>query len=234
MNIYTNLIWQQFQPYLQQHSPDPLYAIRDTQAGYLSTSAKYLDYFAPKEPQTDLLQSLDDFAFDLASQQSILAKDQQTLSQACPTLTLETFIIHNCLVVLEVYRYPLIINQQVVALGVVAEPLSEKKNLTTGEILHYSQIESTCEHPQLSHREWLIGLLLLLDWNSLAITTHLEISKSRLNQIFARICRYRFGETGAATRYRQLLIETGMYKNIPLDLLLAYVPRLAKTSQLLN
>lgn len=225
MNINTNLIWQRFQPYLQQHSPDPLYAIRDTQTGYLSTSTKYLDYFAPKEPQTAPLQSLDDFAFDLVSQQSILAKDRQTLTQASLTLALETFIINNRLIVLEVYRYPLIFNQQVVALGVVAEPLLEKANPTSGETTHYLQTESTPEHPQLSHREWLIGLLLLLDWNTMAIATHLRISKSRLNQIFARICRYRFWETGAAARYRQLLIETGMYKNIPLDLLLAYAPK---------
>ncbi|MBX9597541.1 MAG: hypothetical protein K2X04_03075 [Burkholderiales bacterium] len=223
MNINTNLIWRRFQPYLQRHSPDPVYAIRNTQASYLSTSPKYLDYFAPEESRADILQSLDNFAFDLPSQQSILAKDQQALTQASPTLALETFIINNRLVVLEVYRYPLIVDQQVVALGVVAEPLSEKNNPSASEISHYLQTESTPEHPQLSHREWLIGLLLLLDWNAIAIATHLGISKSRLNQIFARICRYRFWKAGAATRYRQLLIETGMYKNIPLDLLLAYV-----------
>jgi hypothetical protein len=222
MNINTNLIWQRFQPYLQQHSPDPLYAIRDTQASYLTTSPKYLAYFAAKEPQADVLQSLDNFTFDLASQQSILAKDQQALSQASLTLALETFIINNRLVVLEVYRYPLIVDQKVVALGIVAEPLSERKNLATA---HYLQTESTPEHPQLSHREWLIGLLLLLDWNAMAIATHLGISKPRLNQIFARICRHKFWVAGAATRYRQLLIETGMYKNIPLDLLLAYVAK---------
>ncbi len=223
MNINIDLIWQRFQPYLQQHSPDSLYAIRDIQAGYLSTSPRYLAYFAPKEPQAGRLKALDNFAFDLASQQSILAKDQQALTQAKLTLALETFIINNRLVVLEVYRYPLRIDQQVVALGVVAEQLAAKNNPGAGEPSQYLQIESSPEHPKLSHREWLIGLLLLLDWNSTAIATHLGISKPRLNQIFSRICRYRFWVTGAATRYRQLLIETGMYKNIPLDLLLAYV-----------
>jgi hypothetical protein len=221
---FANL-FQQFDTIRAQH-PTSAYALRDVNSRYLTASSEYLQLFFCDQ-SAPLPVSVAHSSLDLATKHSLLFKDQQALRQQEPLYTLEPVISGGQLMVVEVYRYPLLEQEQVVALGVLAQyptdsslaNFSERNQLTAPPL-------NTSVHSLLSQRDWLIGLLLLQNWTAVAIASHLKISYGRLGQILARICRRKFGVSGAAGSYRRLLIETGLYKQIPLELLTQYaLPR---------
>ena len=98
--------------------------------------------------------------------------------------------------------------------------LEERSRLGSAKVTYDPTI---LPQPRLNQRELLIGLLLLQGKTQAQIAEHFAISKSRLGQILARLCRYKFGVSGGGACYRQLLIDSGCYQQIPREILVRYL-----------
>lgn len=214
-------LFQQFNTHRARY-PVAAYALRDINSRYLAASAEYLQLlFCDAGAMLPL--SVAGSSLDLATKHSLIYKDQCAARQLAPLCTLEPIISSGRLVVLEVHRYPLVEQEQVVALGVVVQqPTDSAGKFSFSSALELVAPPLSPTAMTLNQREWLIGLLLLQNWKNSAIATHLGISYGRLGQILTRICRRKFGVAGAAGSYRRLLIETGLYKQIPQELLIQY------------
>lgn len=211
--IESNQLFLTIDKFYQQYNAQQgqLWAIRDENSAYIAYSNGYAELFGLKNKQDKSINSL---TVDMQTKESILVKDHQVLKSAKTQTVAEAFIVNDELYIAEISRYPLGSKKDKVnAIGIVIAPLPKTKQIKR---LNNKQ------RGKLSNRDLLIGLLLIHRWKGYQIAEHLSISQTRLTQIVGRICRSYFMVAGGGAVYRKLLIESGIYKQIPLTLLNQY------------
>ena len=197
------------------------WALRDKAARYLAASPDYL-HMLNKAVDTPL--TVNSLALDEVSKASMLYQDSLAFKSQNKLTSLQGVILKDRFKLLEVTRYPLSdsVDSSALALGVIV------KHITAPEQLASSVTNLTGHFPSnlcknLKERDFMIGLLLLDNWSHSAIANSLQISYSRLNHIFFRICRSNFGVAGGGAKFRELFIQNALYRQVPLNILKEYL-----------
>lgn len=204
------LIINQMQEHIKSEL-NPIWAIRNLEGKFLFTSDSYTLAFTDNMTSSDYAP--ESLSIDKATIDNILLLDKDVLEKRSTIISPEVFIHKGVFMIEEVVRYPLFYNDQIVAIGILINPVADLHSLLIKyKTYNRKNLIKDDSLLNMKPRDKLIGVFVLLDLSLKQMASLLKISTTRVSSILHRICRSKYDVEGGGQSYREQLVSRGIYK----------------------